>query len=117
MNTVLKRSSFGNVKSMKYDSEFWMECVLLRIKSKAAYQSLRTSKLLPLPSLSTLRRLISSMPCSFSINEFALSAIKRNLTGQPSHMLAGSLVWDEMTIESTIDFNPPRIYIQHHSRK
>jgi hypothetical protein len=102
---MLKRSECRRFTSMKYDAEFLLDCMLLRMKSKAAYIHLRNSNLLPLPSLSTIRRLISCMPCNFGLNDFALASIQRNLQGQPKHMLFGSLVWDEMAISEDLTFN------------
>jgi len=82
-----------------------MECLLLRIKCKAAYNHLRDQKILPLPSLSTMRRLLSCMPCTFGLNSFALSAIKRTLSDKPRAERMGSLVLDEMSIASSVEFN------------
>ena len=109
IETILKRSKFGNSKSMKFDAGFVMDCVLLRIKSKSTYLHLRKAKLLPLPSLSTLRRYISCMPCSFGINQFALNAIGKALANQSKALRLGSLMWDEMAIEISLDFDAHKL--------
>ena len=85
--------------------KFLLECLLLMIRSKKAYMKIRERRLLPLPSISTLRRLLSCMPCSFGLNEFALNAIKKNLEGKTRAMRYGSLVWDEMAIKEDLTFN------------
>lgn len=46
--------------AMKYDEEFLKECVLLKKKSVAAYKHIRARKLLPLPSIGTVQKIINS---------------------------------------------------------
>ena len=109
IETILKRSKYGNIKSMKFDAGFVMQCVLLRIKSKATYLHLKKEKILPLPSLATLRRYISCMPCSFGINQWALDAIGKALANEPKALKLGSLMWDEMSVETTLDFDAQKL--------
>lgn len=109
IETILKRSKYGNIKSMKYNSGFVMDCVLLHMKDKATYVHLRKTKMLPLPSLPTLERYISCMPLAFGINEFALSAIGKALKNESKHLRLGSLMWDEMSIETTLDFDAQKL--------
>lgn len=94
---------------MKYDAGFLLDCMLLRIKSKAAYVHLKKYKLLPLPSLSTIRRLISSMPCTFGFNQHALKSIKDALAPHPRSFRLGTLVWDEMAIEVSLEFDAHKL--------
>lgn len=60
---VLHEKTAGNAmkdgKGMRYDAEWLMECLLMRIKSPRAYKHLRANMLLPLPCPDTIRRLIS----------------------------------------------------------
>ncbi len=114
IKTILKKASYSNKHSMRYDTEFLMECLLLMIRSKKAYTKIIERKLLPLPSTSTLRRLLSCMPCSFGLNEFALDAIKRHLEGKPRAMRYGSLVWDEMSIKEYLTFNSQKLQFDGH---
>jgi hypothetical protein len=114
IQTILKKASYNNSRSMRYDTDFLMECLLLRIRSKQAYLKIRERKLLPLPSLSTIRRLLSCMPCSFGKNEFALQAIQRNLQGKPKAMRYGSLIWDEMAIKEDLVFNSQKLQFDGH---
>ena len=94
---------------MRYDAGFVMDCVLLRIKDKATHEHLRKQRLLPLPSQTTLGRHISCMPCSFGINQFALKAIAKSLANQKQALRLGSLMWDEMSIETTLDFDAQKL--------
>ncbi len=99
---------------MKYNTEFLMECLLLRIRSKQAYLKILERKLFPLPHPTTIRTLLSCMPCSFGQNEFALQSIKRNLKGKPKAMRYGSLVWDEMVIKEDVIFNSQKLQFDGH---
>ena len=106
---ILKKSQYGNTKSMKYDAGFVMQCLLLRMKNKSTYEHLRKEKLMPLPSQSTLRRHISCMPCAFGINEFALKAVGKALANESRGNRLGSLMWDEMSIETSLDFDAQKL--------
>lgn len=109
ITAIFRKASCKDKRGMRYEAEFLMECLLLRIRSKAAYQKILERKLLPLPSPSTLRRLLSSLPCNFGMNDFALSAIKKHLQGLPRSERYGSLVWDEMSIAEDVTFNSQKM--------
>ncbi|EFX63971.1 hypothetical protein DAPPUDRAFT_118655 [Daphnia pulex] len=102
---VLKKSKCLNKKSMRYDADWLLDCLILRLKSKAAYDQLSTSKMIPIPHANTLRRLLSGMSTHFGYNTFALQAMKRTLSGLPSIQRVGSLVFDEMSIKEALKFN------------
>lgn len=106
IRTIIDKSHCGNGKGMRYDAEWLMECLLMRIKSPRAYKHLRTNSLLPLPSLETIRRILSSMPCSFGFNDEALASIKRTLSSLDLDLRRGSLVWDEMSITKSMKYDP-----------
>lgn len=50
--------------------------------------------------------MLSGMSCHFGFNEFALKAIQRAFTGLSEKDKLGSLVWDEIAIKETLEFNP-----------
>ena len=99
-------------KGMRYDAEWLMECLLMRIESPRAYKHLRTNMLLPLPCPDTIRRLISSMRCTFGFNEEALESIQRTLSSLDLDMRRGSLVWDEMSITKSLKFDPQKLQFE-----
>ena len=96
----------GPGKGMRYDAEWLMECLLMKIKSNErsprAYKYLRANNLLPLPCPDTIRRLLSSMPCHFGFNEEALLSIKRKLQDKHLYFRQGSIVWDEMSLTKDV---------------
>lgn len=112
IKTILRKAETKNSRSMRYDPEFLLECVMLRIKSKSTYNHLRTNNILPLPSAETIRRLLSCMPCKFGLNSFALSSIKTFLSGKPKAMCYGSLVWDEMAISGDVTFDSMKLVFE-----
>ena len=109
VRTIIDKANCGSGKGMRYDADWLMECLLLKIKSPAAYKHIRQVGILPLPCPSTIKRLLSSMPCKFGFNEEALSAIKRMLESLPLHLRRGSLVWDEMSITKSIKFDSQQL--------
>lgn len=94
---------------MRYDAEWLMECLLLRIKSPRAYKHLLKSSLLPLPSLESMRRLLSSCPCSFGLNDEALQSIKKTFELFALDLRRGSLVWDEMSITKSVKYDAQKM--------
>lgn len=54
ITAIFNKASSKDKRGMRYEAEFLMECLLLCIRSKAAYQKILEQKLFPLPSPSTL---------------------------------------------------------------
>ena len=94
---------------VRYDPAFLLECVLLRIKCKKGYTHLRENKILPLPDPSTIRKLLSCMPCTFGLNGFALAAIKKQLAKQAKKFRLGTLSWDEFSIQEDYHFDSKKL--------
>ena len=89
---------------MRYEPGWLIECLLLMMKSPKAYHHILENKILPLPSPSTIRRLLSSSDCGFGFNSLALDHILREMKKfekQP-HMRYGTLTWDEMSIRKEL---------------
>jgi len=96
---------YNVVDGFRYSTEWLLESTLLKIKSPAAYKHLRDSKLLPLPHPSTIQRLISGSPCEFGFSTVALESIRREFTGKTRRDRQGVLVFDEVKLRKTLDFN------------
>lgn len=90
---------------MKNESEWLLESLLLRIKSKSAYEHLKNNNILSLPEKITLREMISGMSCDYEFKEFAFDCIERNLKGKSPQEKFGSLVWDKISITHDIQFS------------
>ena len=104
VRAIFKKAA-SHKNGMRYEPEFILECMPLRMKSNLAYHHIRAINLLPLPSQSTMRRLLSCTPCSFGLNKFALDAIKKSLEGKEERLRYGSLVADEMAITAEANCN------------
>jgi hypothetical protein len=80
---------------MRYEAVFLLEALMLKMKSNAAFKHLRNNKILPLPSASTIRKLISSSNCHFGFNELALENIEIALKefGKDDPARYGCLMW------------------------
>ncbi|KAI9553656.1 hypothetical protein GHT06_021583 [Daphnia sinensis] len=94
---ALRRDKYG--KGMRYEAVFLLEALMLKMKSNAAFKHLRNDKILPLPSPSTIRKLISSSNCHFGFNELALENIEGALKDfgkvtQLDMFDSRRLVWD-----------------------
>lgn len=94
---------FLKKKPIRYQANWLLECLILRIKSPKAYDHLRQG-LLALPHPDTLRRLIRGIPGKFGLNQFSIDSIGKNLQGKPRFLRRGSLVWDEMTVKKAVKF-------------
>lgn len=90
---------------MRYEHAFLMRCVLLNMKSSSVYEHIRANMLLPLPSPSTIRRLLSSSECKSGFDELSLEQIMLALKDLPISQRLGCLMWDEMAITKDLRFD------------
>lgn len=90
---------------MKYEVEWLLECILIRVKSPATYEHLRLNNILPLPCRDTLRKITSSLKSEFGFNDFSLECIRKHFANKPLAERYGSLMWDEMSIIQDIHFD------------
>lgn len=89
---------------IKYEYAFLMQCFILRMKSRKAYIHTRSNMLLPLPSLSTMRRLLSSTECKFRFDKLPLEHNSDAVKGLAIGQRLGCLMWDEIAITKDIRF-------------
>lgn len=90
---------------MRYEADWILECLLLRIKDSSVYEHCRLRHLLTLPSKGTLRRLLSGMICHFGFNSFALDAIEKNFAGKRDDEKLVVISFDEVSITPSLKFN------------
>jgi hypothetical protein len=74
---VFKKAKCLNKKSMRYDADWLLDCLILRLKSKTAYDQLATSKMIPVPHVNTLKRLFRGMSTHFGLNKFAFQTFRK----------------------------------------
>lgn len=77
VKTILAKSRCNekNCKDMKYEEEWLLECLLVRVKTPAVYDHLRENNIIPLPCKDILRKLTSCLSTEFGFNDFAMESI------------------------------------------
>lgn len=96
---------------MRYEAVYLLEALMLKMKRNAAFKHLRNNKILPLPSPSTIRKLISSSNCHFGFNELALENIEGALKdfGKDDPARYGCLMGDEVHLVKGVKFDSCRL--------
>ena len=89
-------------RSMRWDGEYVVLCAMLKMKNSSVYRELKEKQLLPMASEDTIRRVISSVECTFGLNELALFNLGEELKGLPEHERWVSLMWDEVKIRESM---------------
>lgn len=104
---ILQRAKLKCAKSMRYEADWLLECLLLRTKSYSTYEHLKRTGLIPLPCRDTLRKMLSAMAPSFGFSQFALDAMRKVFQGLGTSIdqQVGVLTLDEVKITQTLDFN------------
>lgn len=90
---------------MRYEPGYLIEMLLLKMKSASAYRHIRDNGIMPMPDISTIRRLLSSSDCGFGFNQLALENIGRLLSNLGKHLRSGTLMWDEMSIRKDLTWD------------
>jgi hypothetical protein len=72
IKAIIKKSDCQEKQGIRYDTEWLFQCLLLRVKSPKAYDHLSGNGILPLPSHSTIQRLIRGILGSFFLNDFSI---------------------------------------------
>lgn len=65
-----------NSKQRRYTVEWVYECLLIRIKSAAVYERLRSRQILPLPCKDTLQKYIQKLDSAFGFSEALFETLK-----------------------------------------
>ena len=105
IDTILKKSKAIKKKGMRYNAEFILDSLLLRIKSAKGYRHCLNHDLLPLPSESHLRKLIKGLKCPYGVNMHALNAISEFLKDKNENERCGTLIFDEVKLKEEIRFD------------
>ncbi|XP_075526178.1 uncharacterized protein LOC142557858 isoform X1 [Dermacentor variabilis] len=103
--TALMASRARAKKGRRYDNEWLMTCLFLRISSPKAYTLISDMELLPLPSKARLQQIISGIPCRFGFNEVALRNIKLHFHDKDQLKQYGVLLLDEIKLKQAVAFN------------
>lgn len=85
---ILAASKVKSDRGRRYETEWVYECLLLRIKSKKAYNHLRKRNILALPSIQTLNRYTRFIKSRYGFQENVFRGVKektKNMLSQDTH--------------------------------
>lgn len=103
--TSLQQVKAKGPRGVRYTRVWIMNFLLLRIASPRAYNLLRNTKLLPLPTTSRLNQILSGVPCEYGFNEVALESIQAFFKDVRPIERCGTIVLDEIKLRESVDFN------------
>lgn len=70
---------------MRYNKDWMMESILLRIRSLACYEFQRNNDFIPLPDCRTINRYIGNIQASFGFNPELFTLLKEKVNGIPEN--------------------------------
>lgn len=73
-------SNVKGIQGMRYNNQWIFECLLLRIKSRRAYEHIRKHKILVLPCKKTLDRYIQNMKGTYGFQQSTFDVLKQKTT-------------------------------------
>ena len=103
--TALKLAKAKSSKGFRYEADWLLHCLLIRIKSPQMYCHLRELKMLPLPHPDTLQKLIRAVPCSFGIQDSILEALQPELSKKCERDRQCVLLFDEIKLREGLEFS------------
>ncbi|KAH8009997.1 hypothetical protein HPB51_024347 [Rhipicephalus microplus] len=103
--SALKVAKAKSPRGRRYEQEWLMTCLLLRISSPRAYRLMSKMKLMPLPTTTRLRQMMKGMPCEFGFNKVSLDSIGAFMKNKAGVQCYGTLVLDEMKVREVVAFN------------
>ncbi|CAG7731494.1 unnamed protein product, partial [Allacma fusca] len=104
IRTAIKTAKAKSQRGHRYESDWLLNALLLKIKSPKGYRFLRENKLLPLPHESSLKQLIAGLPCEFGYSNFIFDSLRKQMENLPERDRHGVLLLDEMKIKESLQF-------------
>lgn len=85
VSACIAASKVSNAKGIRYTLPWIYECLLLRIKSKKAYDHIRQNNILCLPTSQTLNRYIKSIKGTYGFQESVFNCLSKKASAmEPS---------------------------------
>lgn len=103
--SALKAAKAKSPRRRRYEQEWLMTCLLLRISSRRAYRLMSKMKLMPLPTTTRLRQMMKGMPREFCFNKVSLESIGAFMKNKAGVQCYGTLIPDEMKVREVLAFN------------
>lgn len=87
-----------STRGMKYNKEWMLECILLKMRSPKLYDYIRRQNILVIPGKTTIRKYIASYMANFGFNENMLQTLKEKTSTMDPFKCQGGIVIDEMKL-------------------
>ncbi|KAM7304383.1 hypothetical protein ISCGN_014283 [Ixodes scapularis] len=87
-----------DTRGMRYDKQWILECVLLKMRSPKLYRYMRRQGILTLPSETTIRKYTAQYKGSYGFNEKMLRVLKQKTAKLDEFHRHGGLIIDEMKL-------------------
>lgn len=91
-----------SAKGMKYNPEWLLECMIMRIKSPRLYEHVRREGILLLPSRSCLKVYMRKYKSGFGFNSMVLAGIAEKTKSMDEFKRHGGLIIDEMKLSECL---------------
>ena len=107
VENIIKKAKCIDIykRDMRYDPDWLLECLVLHIKSPTAYRHISVQNLLAVPSLSTIKTLMSSMANEYGVCQHSLDALKQYAVGKSINELYCLVGHDEIGVGADVQFN------------
>jgi len=99
----VQQASVKSPRGMRYEHQWILGCMLLRIKSPTAYNHLREHEILSLPSKSTLQRYLDVVRAECGISQECLDLLQKKVSCPADQH--GILLFDELKLRTGIKFD------------
>ncbi|XP_077508835.1 uncharacterized protein LOC144120336 [Amblyomma americanum] len=103
--TCFKAAARKSTCGMRYEKDWILECVLMRMRSPKLYEHLRKQKILILPSRTCLQRYIQNFKSGFGFNENVFKALALETGDMDINARHGGIVFDEMKLSEHFSVN------------
>lgn len=94
----VKMCKYNKKTSRRYASDWLLICLLLHIKSTTTYRFLREQDILPLPSITTVKRYLSRVNLKCGLDNEFFEAFKIKMESKTEFQRQGILIFDEMQV-------------------
>lgn len=85
-------------KGRRYSEGFILTCLLLQIRSPSTYNFMRDNKMLPLPSVTTIRRYIGMVGLKCGFDRKFFEAFRKKMEHKADMNRHGMLIFDEIQV-------------------
>lgn len=92
VRACFQAAKLKNMRSMRYTTDWIYECLLLRIRSKKAYNQLRQNKILTLPSPKTLSTYLGRIKSAYGFQSYIFKGLEMKTASLPEECRRGMFI-------------------------